>query len=50
MYQNKIVLPDGTELLSGNPKEDAIKSLTFTETVNNGTELMPAHKSRPVTS
>ena len=39
MLKTIIVLPDGTEIASGNHAGNAIQSCTFTECVNSGTEL-----------
>lgn len=39
MIKNLIVLPDGTEIYSGNPRGSAIISCNYTECVNSGTEL-----------
>lgn len=39
MLRSLIVLPDGTEIFSGNPHGNAIRSATLTQTVNSGTEL-----------
>ena len=39
MLKSLIVLPDGTELSSGTIGADAIQSITYTESVNSGTEL-----------
>ena len=39
MKRNLIVLPDGTKLYSGTGTQDAIQSVTVTESVNSGTEL-----------
>lgn len=40
MYKNIIILPDGTELLSGTGTKNAIKSVKLTEMVNSGTDLI----------
>lgn len=34
-----LTLPDGTQLRAGNQEQNAVKSLRFTQCVNNGTEL-----------
>ena len=39
MVRNLIVLPDGTELFSGTGNTNAIRSCTYTESVNSGAEL-----------
>lgn len=39
MKRNLIVLPDGTKLYSGTGTQNAIQSVTVTESVNSGTEL-----------
>jgi len=39
MLRTLVVLPDGIELFSGIGQENAIKSMTFTQCVNDGTEL-----------
>ena len=39
MLKTIIILPDGTEISSGNHVGNAIQSCTFTECVNSGTEL-----------
>lgn len=39
MIRSLIVLPDGTELFSGAGHGNAIQSVTYTESVNSGTEL-----------
>lgn len=39
MLKTIIILPDGTEISSGNHAGNAIQSCTFTECVNSGTEL-----------
>lgn len=39
MTRNLIVLPDGTELFSGIGDENAIQSVTVTQSVNSGNEL-----------
>lgn len=39
MYKTVILLPDGTELTSGSAEKNAIKSFTYTQCVNSGTEL-----------
>ena len=39
MLRNLIVLPDGTEILSGSGTINAIQSATYTSCVNGGTEL-----------
>ena len=39
MLRSLIVLPDGTEIFSGQPHGNAIRSATLTQTVNSGTEL-----------
>ncbi len=41
MLKNLIVLPDGTEIFSGNSRGNAIISAKFTQVVNDGTELAP---------
>lgn len=37
--KNLIILPDGTEISSGNSRDNAIISCTYTQCVNGGTEL-----------
>lgn len=37
--RNLIILPDGTELFSGNSRENAVVSATYKQMVNSGTEL-----------
>lgn len=39
MLRNLIVLPDGTEIFSGNPRGNAIASAEYKQKVNSGTEL-----------
>lgn len=41
MRKSLIVLPDGTELSSGQGSTNAIQAVTYTESVNSGTELTP---------
>ncbi len=41
MLKSILVLPDGTELSSGTPSGNAIKSVNITQSVNNGSELAP---------
>lgn len=41
MVKNLIILPDGTEIFSGNPHGNAIISVAITQTVNDGSELAP---------
>lgn len=41
MVKNLILLPDGTEIFSGNPHGNAIISATITQAVNDGAELSP---------
>ena len=41
MRKSLIVLPDETELYSGDIGANAIQSVTYTESVNGGTELTP---------
>lgn len=40
MYRNILILPDGTELLSGAGTTNAIKSVKLTEMVNSGEDLI----------
>lgn len=39
MLKSMIILPDGTQISSGKPSGNAIRSATLTQTVNSGTEL-----------
>lgn len=39
MLRNLIVLPDGTEIFSGNPRGNAVASAEYRQKVNSGTEL-----------
>lgn len=39
MLKSMIILPDGTEISSGDPSGTAIRSATLTQAVNSGTEL-----------
>lgn len=39
MLRTLVILPDGSELSSGIGQENAIQSMTFTQSVNDGTEL-----------
>ena len=39
MLRNLIVLPDGTEIFSGNGAQHTIQSATITSCANSGTEL-----------
>lgn len=39
MLKNLIILPDGSEVFSGNAQENAIISCAFSQLVNDGTEL-----------
>lgn len=39
MLKNLIILPDGTEISSGNSRDNAIIGCTYTQCVNDGTEL-----------
>lgn len=39
MLKNLIILPDGTEIFSGDTRDNAIISCTYTQCVNDGTEL-----------
>lgn len=41
MIRNLLVLPDGTELSAGVPGQNALRSLQWTHTLNNGTDLTP---------
>ena len=41
MIHNLLVLPDGTELSAGVPGQNALRSLQWTHTLNNGTDLTP---------
>lgn len=41
MMQYLLVLPDGSELSAGTPGENALRSLSWTHTVNAGTDLTP---------
>lgn len=41
MLKTILVLPDGTEISSGAGMVNAVRSCTYTECVNNGTELTP---------
>lgn len=41
MLKNLIILPDGTEIYSGDPHGNAIISATITQAVNDGSELSP---------
>lgn len=41
MYKTVVVLPDGRELSSGRPEDNAIESFTLTQSSNDETELSP---------
>ena len=41
MLKNLLILPDGTEVLSGQGQNSAIKSLTYTESVNSAQDVVP---------
>ena len=41
MTQYLLVLPDGSELSSGTPGQNALRSLQWTHTLNAGTDLTP---------
>ncbi len=41
MYRTLLRLPDGTELFSGDAQAAAIQSVSLTQSVNTGTELVP---------
>ena len=41
MFRHLLILPDGTELFSGVGSANALQSVTITQQVNDGVELMP---------
>lgn len=41
MYRHLLILPDGTELFSGEGRENAVMAVSITELVNDNRELMP---------